>query len=119
MIDLTDRAVQQFTNKIRYEHSSKTPFCKTFRLGVKSGGCNGYEYVVDYAESVHDDDELVEFDDFNIVINPESVPYIQDSSLDYVTEGLNSQFRFVNPNVEYTCGCGVSVNFVNIKPPHV
>ena len=106
MIELTERAVEQFSNKIR-----DSLLGKIFRIKLKKGGCNGYEYIIDYADSVQDDDTSINFDNFNIIMDPESMPYIEGSSLDYVTEGLNSQFKFVNPNVVYTCGCGVSVNF--------
>ena len=83
----------------------------TVRIGIKGGGCVGYEYVLDYADSVHDDDHILDFGKFIIVVTPDSIPYLQGSTLDYVTEGLNAQFKFANPNVEMACGCGVSIGF--------
>ena len=105
MIELTDRAVEKFSNEATLARSP------IFRIKLKKGGCNGYEYIIDYAESVQNDDTSIDFDNFNIIMDPESMPYIEGSLLDYVTEGLNSQFKFINPNVVYTCGCGISVNF--------
>ena len=110
MIELTDEAIQQFLKKTKENgHDS-------IRVGVKSGGCNGYEYIIDYADSVHDDDHILDFGKFLVVLDPTSIPYLDGSTLDYVTEGLNSQFKFANPNVAMACGCGLSVVFEEISP---
>ena len=110
MIELTDEAIQQFIKKTNGNgHDS-------IRLGIKSGGCNGYEYVIDYANSVHEDDHILDFGKFLIVVDPDSIPFLTGSTLDYTTEGLNSQFKFANPNVAMTCGCGLSVVFEEINP---
>ena len=110
MIELTDEAIQQFRKKTRDNgHDS-------IRVGVKGGGCGGYEYVIDYADSVHDDDHILDFGKFLIVVDPISIPYLDGSTLDYVSEGLNSQFKFANPNVAMACGCGLSVVFEEIDP---
>lgn len=105
MLELTDEAVAQFL--IKTEHENKD----TIRIGVKGGGCAGYEYVLDYADSVHDDDNILDYGEFMIVIDPPSIPFLEGSTLDYVTEGINSQFKFANPNVQMACGCGVSIQF--------
>jgi iron-sulfur cluster assembly accessory protein len=105
MIELTDEAIQQFLTKTELEGND------TIRIGVKSGGCNGYEYILDYADSVHDDDHILEYGTFIIVIDPTSIPFLQGSTLDYVTEGLSSEFKFANPNVKMACGCGISMQF--------
>ena len=110
MIELTDEAIQQFRKKTRDNgHDS-------IRVGVKSGGCNGYEYVIDYANSVHDDDHILDFGKFLIVVDPDSIPFLTGSTLDYVTEGLSSEFKFANPNVAMACGCGLSILFEEIHP---
>jgi iron-sulfur cluster assembly protein len=105
MIELTDNAKYQFLKKTEEQEND------VVRLSVKSGGCGGYEYVLDYANSVHDDDHILEFGEFMIVIDPTSKPFLKGSTIDYVFEGLNSQFKFANPNVEMACGCGISVTF--------
>ena len=105
MLELTDNAIQQFLIKTESEAND------TIRIGVKTGGCNGYEYILDYADSVHDDDHILEFGKFMIVIDPISIPFLQGSTLDYVTEGLSSEFKFANPNVKMACGCGISMQF--------
>ena len=105
MIELTDRAISEFLVKTKQKGND------TIRVGVTGGGCAGYEYVLDYADSVHDDDHVLDFGKFIIVIDPNSIPYLKGSTLDYVTEGINSQFKFANPNVQMACGCGVSIQF--------
>ena len=109
MIELTDEAIQQLISKTDEENDS-------IRIGVKSGGCNGYEYLIEYANSVHDDDHILDFGKFLIVVDPDSIPFLTGSTLDYTTEGLNSQFKFANPNVAMACGCGLSVVFEEINP---
>ena len=105
MIELTDEAIQECLKKTEEANND------TIRIGIKGGGCAGYEYVLDYADSVHDDDHILDFGKFIIVVTPDAGPYLDGSTLDYVTEGLNSQFKFANPNVEMACGCGVSIGF--------
>ena len=105
MLELTDNAIQQFLIKTKEEEND------TIRVGITSGGCGGYEYVIDYADGVHDDDHILDFGKFIVVIDPVSIPYLQGSTLDHITEGLNSEFKFANPNVAMACGCGVSVTF--------
>jgi len=110
MIELTDEAIQQFLKKTSENgHDS-------IRVGVKSGGCNGYEYTIDYADSVHEDDHILDFGKFLIVIDPTSIPYLTGSTLNYVTQGLSSEFKFANPNVKMACGCGISFAFEDIAP---
>jgi len=105
MLELTDNAIKQFL--IKTEENGND----TIRVGVTGGGCAGYEYVLDFAKDVHDDDHVLDFGKFMIVIDPMSRPYLEGSTLDYVTEGINSQFKFANPNVQMACGCGVSIQF--------
>ena len=105
MIELTDNAIQQFLKKTEAEGND------TIRVGITGGGCGGYEYIVDYADSVHDDDHIIDYGKFLIVIDPSSIPYLKGSTLDFFTQGLSSEFKFANPNVEMACGCGVSVTF--------
>ncbi len=78
------------------------------RVGVKPTGCSGYQYVVEAAEKVNDNDQLFESNGIKIVIDDQSVKYLSGTELDYVKEGLNEGFRFNNPNVQDTCGCGES-----------
>tara|TARA_B100000131_G_scaffold278090_1_gene282351 strand:- start:26 stop:343 length:318 start_codon:yes stop_codon:yes gene_type:complete len=105
MLELTDNAIQQLLSKTEEQGND------TIRIGITGGGCAGYEYVFDFAQQVNDDDNILDFGKFMIVIDPTSVPYLKGATLDYVTEGINSQFKFANPNVQMACGCGVSIQF--------
>jgi len=78
------------------------------RLGIKKMGCNGFAYVVNYAEAVEDGDVVFEDQGVKIVVDPESLELIDGTRVDFVKEGLNEAFSFRNPNVTGECGCGES-----------
>ncbi|MDF2868374.1 MAG: iscA [Gammaproteobacteria bacterium] len=79
------------------------------RLGVKKTGCSGFGYVIDIADAVTDDDQIFPIaQDLSVVVNRQSYPYLQGTTIDYVRKGLNSNFEFYNPNAKVTCGCGES-----------
>ena len=79
------------------------------RLGVKTTGCSGMAYVMEYADEVADDDAVFEDHGVKVLVNPKSL-YLDGTELDYAKEGLNEGFRFNNPNVKDMCGCGESFN---------
>lgn len=78
------------------------------RVGVKKSGCSGFSYTFDYADELGEDDQLFESYGAAVVVNAGSLALIDGSRVDFVREGLNSLFRFENPNVDNTCGCGES-----------
>ena len=79
------------------------------RLGVKHTGCSGFAYVLDYVEQADPEDHVYPIDEgLSICIDPKSLPFVKGTRLDYVRQGLNSNFQFYNPNVKDTCGCGES-----------
>jgi len=78
------------------------------RLGVKTTGCSGMAYVMEYADQVEDDDVVFEDQGVKVLINPKSLVYLDGTELDYAKEGLNEGFQFNNPNVKDSCGCGES-----------
>lgn len=78
------------------------------RVGVKTVGCSGYAYTYDYADEVRPDDQVFEAHDARIVIDARSLEFLQGATLDFVKEGLKQVFKFQNPNVDATCGCGES-----------
>jgi len=80
------------------------------RLGVKKTGCSGFAYVVDYADEVGESDILFEDREVTIVVDRESLPFIDGTEIDFIKQGLNEAFRFRNPNVKGECGCGESFN---------
>jgi iron-sulfur cluster assembly protein len=80
------------------------------RLGVKTTGCSGMAYVLEFVDSVEPDDQVFESHGVKVIINPKSLVYLDGTELDYGKEGLNEGFKFNNPNVKDTCGCGESFN---------
>jgi iron-sulfur cluster assembly protein len=78
------------------------------RVGVKKSGCSGFAYVLDFADAVNADDMVFEQDGVKVIVAADSLAYLEGMQLDYVREGLNSFFKFNNPNVKDSCGCGES-----------
>ncbi len=78
------------------------------RLGVKTTGCSGMAYVLEFVDEVADDDKVFEEDGVKIFIDPKSMVYLDGTELDYVKEGLSEGFQFNNPNAKNACGCGES-----------
>jgi len=78
------------------------------RLGVRSSGCSGFAYVLDFADSVGAEDRVFESDGVKVIVDAESLKYVDGTKLDYAKEGLNEGFTFHNPNVKDECGCGES-----------
>jgi iron-sulfur cluster assembly protein len=80
------------------------------RLGVKKTGCSGYAYVVNYAEEIGAGDTVFEHGGVKVIVDAESLRYVEGTEIDFVRQGLNEAFRFRNPNVRGECGCGESFN---------
>lgn len=78
------------------------------RLAVRTTGCSGMAYVLEFADEVAEEDEIIEFDDFKVIIDPKSYVYLNGTEMDFVKEGLNEGFKFNNPNARSECGCGES-----------
>lgn len=80
------------------------------RLGVRTSGCSGMAYVLEYADIIEPDDEVFESFGIKVLVNPKSLAYLDGTELDYGREGLNEGFTFNNPKLKDTCGCGESFN---------
>jgi len=78
------------------------------RLGVKKTGCSGFAYVVNYADDLGADDVVFEQQGVKVIVDRDSLGYIDGTEIDFVKQGLNEAFRFRNPNVKGECGCGES-----------
>jgi len=78
------------------------------RLGVKTTGCSGMAYVLEFVDTAEAEDTVFEVNGIKIIIDPKSLIYLDGTELDYAKEGLNEGFQFNNPNVKDTCGCGES-----------
>jgi len=78
------------------------------RLGVKKTGCSGFAYVVSYADDVAASDVVFEDRGVKVIVDPESLRYVDGTEIDFARHGLNEAFKFRNPNVRGECGCGES-----------
>ena len=78
------------------------------RLGVRTTGCSGLAYQLEYVDEAAPEDTLFESLGVKVYVDPKSLAYLDGTELDYVREGLNEGFKFQNPNVKDECGCGES-----------
>jgi len=78
------------------------------RVGVKKTGCNGFAYVVNYADAADESDTVFEDRGIKLIVDEKSLELIDGTEIDFVKEGLNEAFSFRNPNVSGECGCGES-----------
>lgn len=78
------------------------------RIGIKTTGCSGFAYVVDIAEGVGDADRVFESHGVRVIVDADSLSYLDGTTIDFAREGLNEGFTYDNPNVKSLCGCGES-----------
>lgn len=78
------------------------------RLGVKTTGCSGLAYVLEFVDELEEDDVVFEDKGVKVIVDPKSKLYLDGTRLEFKKEGLNEGFEFVNPNVKGECGCGES-----------
>lgn len=104
-ITLTERAAEHVASFL-----SKRGKGIGLRLGVRTSGCSGMAYKLEFADEVRPEDLSFESHGVKVLIDPKSLPYIEGTELDYVREGLKEGFKFNNPNVKDACGCGESFN---------
>ncbi|WP_455203916.1 iron-sulfur cluster assembly protein IscA [Kaarinaea lacus] len=78
------------------------------RLGVKTTGCSGMAYILEFADEIQPEDQVFEDRGVKIIIDPKSLVYLDGTELDFAKEGLNEGFQFNNPNEKDRCGCGES-----------
>lgn len=80
------------------------------RLGVRTSGCSGMAYKLEFVDEQQPEDLIFESHGVRVIVDPKSLPYLNGTELDFVREGLNEGFKFNNPNVKDACGCGESFN---------
>lgn len=101
-INLTPAATERVRNYISREGGVG------LRLGVRKTGCSGWAYTVELTNRIDAEDVVFEQNDVKVVVKPDSLTFLDGSTIDFVAEGLGSSFRFDNPNVTEACGCGES-----------
>ena len=102
-VTLTDAAARHVTR-----YMAKRGKGVGIRLGVKTTGCSGLAYKLEYADDFAEEDVIFEDHGVKVLVDPKSLAYIEGTQLDFVREGLNEGFKFINPNERDRCGCGVS-----------
>lgn len=102
-ITLTEKAARHVARSIEKRGSGVG-----LRLGVKTSGCSGMAYQLEFADSIDASDLQFECHGVRVLVDSKSLPYLDGTELDFVREGLNEGFRFNNPNVKGACGCGES-----------
>ena len=102
-ITLTENAAQHVQNFM-----TKRGKGVGLRIGVRTSGCSGMAYKLEFADEVGADDLQFVSGGVTLLVDPKSLPYIEGMELDYTREGLNEGFKFNNPNVKSDCGCGES-----------
>ena len=80
------------------------------RLGIKTSGCSGLSYMLEFVDTLNEDDQVFEQQGVKVIVDTKSLVYLDGTQLDFVKEGLNEGFKFTNPNVKDECGCGESFN---------
>jgi len=91
-------------------HLAQRGICVGLRVGIKKTGCSGFAYVVNYADQINPEDAVFEARGVKVVVDPQSLPLIDGTLVDFVKQGLNEAFKFQNPKAKGECGCGESFN---------
>ena len=102
MINITDAAAT------RIKKLTQIKGYQGIRIGVKTTGCSGLAYVLEYVAEPRPEDQCVNCNECQVFIDPKSCPYLQGMTIDFVRQGLNEGFEFRNPNERDRCGCGES-----------
>ena len=102
-ITMTDTAVQHVKQQLDQRGKGLG-----IRVGVKTTGCSGMAYVLEFVDEIETSDEVFENQGVKLVVDPKSLVYIDGTQMDFVKDGLNEGFEFKNPNAAGECGCGES-----------
>jgi iron-sulfur cluster assembly protein len=103
MITLTQKAAEKIQQQL-----SRRKQGIGIRLGVRTTGCSGLAYVLEYVNTPQEDDHCIECNGCKLFVDPKSCAYLTGLTVDYTRNGLNEGFEFINPNERDRCGCGES-----------
>lgn len=103
MIKLTSNAINRINSQLEKRGSGLG-----IRIGVKTTGCSGFSYVLEFVDTPESDDNEYKFENFSVFVDPKSLVYISGLEIDYKKVDLNEGFEFINPNEKARCGCGES-----------
>lgn len=105
---LTKAAAERIRDLIIEENEPKL---KGLRVALRGGGCNGFEYVFTFEDTIEEGDFVFEATDVKLIVDYMSMEYLNEATLDYVEKPFESRFVISNPNVKSSCGCGSSIGF--------
>ncbi|MCP8898731.1 HesB/IscA family protein [Gilvimarinus xylanilyticus] len=106
-VEITDQAAAHFRKQLAADSGD----AKGVRLSIKESGCTGYMYVLDLVAQPEPGDQVISLaDGVEVYLDPASLPVISGTKIDFITEGVNRQLAFINPNARDYCGCGESFN---------
>lgn len=105
---LTKAAAERIRDLIIEENEPKL---KGLRVALRGGGCNGFEYVFTFEDTIDEGDFVFEATDVKLIVDYMSMEYLNEATLDYVEKPFESRFVISNPNVKSSCGCGSSIGF--------
>jgi iron-sulfur cluster assembly accessory protein len=103
-LSLTDNAIRQVKSLLARDKLAG----HGLRISIADGGCSGFSYKLDFEKDQKSGDMILEFDDVRIYVDPNSVPYLKGTVIDFVSGLYGGGFKFTNPNATGTCGCGTS-----------
>ena len=103
MISITEKAADHIKGQLSHRGKGVG-----IRLGVKTTGCSGLAYVIEFADSENEDDNVFLDKGIKLIVNPKSYVYLKGTEVDFAIEGINEGFTFINPNASAYCGCGES-----------
>ena len=104
MITLTSEAI----NQVKRLLDSRNKPSEGIRIGIRTKGCSGLSYTLEFVDRVEKSDEKIRVDDLNIFIDPKATLFLIGTKMDYIEDDLQSGFQFTNPNEKGRCGCGES-----------
>ncbi len=102
MIHLTEQAIQRIRKVVERENLAG------LRLGVRGGGCDGLTYMIQFEKESRPRDNVFDYDGVKVFVDPKSLPYLEEMTLDFRQDLMQQTFVFHNPNAKHSCSCGTS-----------
>lgn len=106
ILTVSDKAL----NALLKELKNRKTETSNIRLGIRGSGCNGFSYVIQYGVEPKDTDAVFHFDGLDVIVDPKSMKYLNGITLDWEENLMHKGFKFINPNIKGSCGCGHSFN---------
>ncbi len=106
MIKLTPAAIAKVKDILKTTYPDSADMC--LRVSIQGGGCSGFSYKMDFDRNINPIDKVYEFDGLKVLVDAASLTYLEVAEIDYIEKLEGAGFKFNNPNVKSTCGCGSS-----------